>query len=158
MRQVAQLIKEGVGLEIAALSIGGWDTHSNQGGPQGRQASRHADFSAGLSALYTDLGPSRRDDVLTVTMTEFGRTALQNASGGTDHGHAGAWFAIGGAVNGGVYGAWPGLETANLVRGRYLNHSIDFRDVMAEIVTNHLGNPNLANVIPGHTPTPLGIV
>ncbi len=158
MRQVAQLIKEGVGLEVAALSIGGWDTHSGQGGATGRQASRHGDFSAGLAALYTDLGPSRQDDVLTVTMTEFGRTALENASGGTDHGHAGAWFVIGGAVNGGVYGAWPGLDVDSMVRGRYLNHSIDFRDVMAEIVANHLGNADLATVIPGHTPTPLGIV
>ncbi len=158
MRQVAQLIKEGLGLEIAALSIGGWDTHSAQGGIQGRQASRHADFSAGLTALYTDLGPARRDDVLTVTMTEFGRTAQENASGGTDHGHAGAWFLIGGAANGGIYGAWPGLETDNMVRGRYLDHSIDFRDVMAEVIANHLGNNDLSSVIPGHTPTPLGVV
>ncbi len=158
MRQVAQLIKEGVGLEIAALSIGGWDTHSSQGGAAGRHAGRHADFAAGIAALYTDLGPTRRDDVLTVTMTEFGRTALENASGGTDHGNASAWFIAGGAVNGGTYGNWPGLDVNSLVRGRYLDHSIDFRDVMAEIVTNHLGNTNVANIIPGHTPTPLGIV
>ncbi len=158
MRQVAQLIKEGVGLEIAAMSIGGWDTHSDQGAAFGRQSSRHTDFAAGIAALYTDLGPSRRDDVLTMTMTEFGRTAQENASRGTDHGHAAAWFAAGGSVNGGVFGAWPGLDTDSLVRGRYLDHSIDFRDVFAEVVTNHLGNQDLATVVPGYTPQPLGLV
>ena len=158
MRQVAQLIKQGLGLEVAALGIGGWDTHSSQGGPFGRQASRHADFAAGIAALYTDLGATRRDDVVILTMTEFGRTAAENASGGTDHGHASAWFAAGGAVNGGIHGAWPGLATNQLVRGRYLDHSVDFRDVLAEVAANHLGNTSIDTVVPNYTPQPLGMI
>ncbi|MGD9764057.1 MAG: DUF1501 domain-containing protein [Candidatus Binatia bacterium] len=158
LRQIAQLIKEDVGLETAALSIGGWDTHSSQGGgePTGQQARRHQDFAAGIAALYTDLG-TRMSDVTIVTMTEFGRTSADNGSGGTDHGHAAAWFVAGGAVRGGVYGTWPGLGPTQLLRGRYLNHSIDFRDVMGDVLSAHLSNANIAAVLPGHTYRPVGL-
>jgi uncharacterized protein (DUF1501 family) len=155
LREIAQLVKEDVGLEVAAVSIGGWDTHSSEGGANGSQASRH--LAQGIAALYTDLG-SLRDNVVILTMTEFGRTALENASGGTDHGNAAAWFAAGGRINGGIYGPWPGLRTQDLVNGRYLNHSVDFRDIMADILTTFLGNQNTATVIPGHTPQPLGLI
>jgi len=159
LRQIAQLIKEDVGLEVASLSTGGWDTHSNQGAGEaaGQQARRHQDFAAGIAALYTDLG-TRMADVTIVTMTEFGRSSAENGSMGTDHGHAAAWFVAGGAVRGGVYGAWPGLADAQLLRGRYLDHSIDFRDVMGDVLTAHLGNSNVATVLPGHTYRPIGIV
>jgi uncharacterized protein (DUF1501 family) len=158
LRQIAQLIKAGLGLEVAALSIGGWDTHSSQGGANGQQASRHRDFSTGIAALYKDLGPARMDDVVIVTMTEFGRTAEENASNGTDHGHASAWFACGGKVNGGIYGAWKGLSPSQLFDGRYLDHSIDYRSVMGEILTKHMGNTNLNVLLPGYTPAAIGLL
>lgn len=160
LRQVAQLIKAGLGLELAAVSIGGWDTHDGQGGgaPGGTQARRLQDFGGGIAALWTDLGPALMLDVTVLTMTEFGRTAAQNGNGGTDHGHAGAWFAAGGSVRGGIYGNWPGLAAQNMVRGRYLNHSIDFRDVMGDVLTRHLGNQDVANVLPGHTYRPVGFM
>ncbi|MCB1863861.1 MAG: DUF1501 domain-containing protein [Chromatiales bacterium] len=157
LRQVAALIKADVGLEVATADIGGWDTHSGQGGAQGPQAGRHADFAAGIAALVTDLG-TRMDDVLILSMTEFGRTAEENASGGTDHGHAAAWFAAGNGIHGGVHGAWPGLAPANLHDGRYLDHSIDFRDVMAEVLTRFLGVADTGLILPGFTPTPIGLI
>ena len=159
LRQIAQLIKSDLGLEVASLSIGGWDTHSGQGGGQanGQQAGRHADFANGLGAFYRDLG-TRMNDVVVVTMTEFGRTAAENDSNGTDHGHASSWFVIGGNVNGGVYGTWPGLMTAQLNDGRYLEHSIDFRDVMGEVLTRHMGNSSLGVLIPSHTFRPVGFL
>ena len=160
MRQIAQLIKEDLGLEIAALGLGGWDTHFNQGGgaPDGAQARRHADLAGGIAALLTDLGAARAQDVVVLTMTEFGRTPQQNGSGGTDHGNAAAWFVAGGGVNGGIYGAWPGLAPENLVNGRYLAHSIDFRDLLGDIVLNQLSNANLAAVLPGHQYQPVGVL
>lgn len=157
MRQIAQLIKEGVGLEVAALNIGGWDTHTNQGGAQGGQANRHAEFSGGIAALVQDLG-SRMADVLVLTMTEFGRTAAENGSRGTDHGDASAWFAVGGNIKSGVHGAWPGLAPDELSRGRYLAPSIDYRDVLAEVALKHLGNDSVSDIVPGHTYTPIGIL
>ncbi len=152
LRQIAQLLKAGLGLEVAALSIGGWDTHSDQGGGQtnGQQASRHRDFANGIAALHTDLG-ALMQDVVIVTMTEFGRTSQENASRGTDHGHASAWFVAGGAVRGGVYGTWPGLAPSQLNDQRYLEHSIDFRDVMGELLTRHMGNTQLGALLPDHT-------
>ena len=159
LRQVAQLIKEDVGLEVAALSIGGWDTHADQGAGDvtGAQARRHAEFAGSIAAFHRDLG-ARMQDVVVLTMTEFGRTARENASRGTDHGHASAWFVVGGRVLGGVYGAWPGLATAQLLDGRYLRHSVDFRNVMGEVLVRHLGNTNLGPILPGHTYSPVGFL
>ena len=163
LAQIAQLIKAGVGLEVAALSIGGWDTHSNQGGGEsnGLQARRFRDFSEGIAAFYTDLG-GMMDDVLVLTMTEFGRTAKENGSRGTDHGHAATWFAMGQMVNGGIHfgtgQTWPGLAQANLLNGRYLNHTVDFRDVFGDVLTGHLGNASLDTVLPEHSYSPVGIV
>jgi uncharacterized protein (DUF1501 family) len=160
LRQVAQLIKSGVGLEVAALSIGGWDTHNNQGGGEstGQQARRHQDFAAGIAALWTDLGPGAMVDVTVLTMTEFGRTAAENGNGGTDHGHAASWFVAGGSVRGGIYGSWPGLSVPNLVRGRYLDHSIDFRNLMGDVLVRYLGNPDVADVLPGFNYQPVGVI
>jgi uncharacterized protein (DUF1501 family) len=160
LRHVAQLIKADLGLEIAALSLGGWDTHANQGGGEatGQQARRHQDFAAGIGALVADLGPTRMRDVTILTMTEFGRSAGDNVSGGTDHGHASTWFVAGGSVRGGIYGAWPGLSPQTLRRGRYLDHRIDFRDLMGDVLVHHLNSPNLATILPGHSYQPVGVM
>ncbi len=158
LMQIAQLIKSGVGLETATVNIGGWDTHNVQGGgnPDGRQARQLRSFSEGIAALYTDLG-TRMSDVVILTMTEFGRTAKQNGSDGTDHGDASCWFALGGGVQGGIYGAWPGLLEAQLARGRYLQFTVDYRDVMGDILTQHLGNSQLDTLLPGHVYNPVGL-
>ncbi len=149
---IAQLIKAGVGLEVAFADIGGWDTHVNQGGATGQLAQRLSDFGASIAALVTDLG-DRMKDVVILTMSEFGRMARQNGNGGTDHGHAGAMFAIGGSVRGHkVHGLWPGLAPEQLYEGRDLALTTDFRAVFAEVVTKHLGATKLDALFPGFTP------
>jgi uncharacterized protein (DUF1501 family) len=148
--QIAQLIKAGVGLEVAFTDIQGWDTHVNQGNARGQLAARLTEFGAGISALYADLG-ARMDDVVILTMSEFGRTARENGNRGTDHGHANAMFVVGGSVRGGkVYGDWPGLDTDKLNEGRDLALTTDFRDVFGEVATRHLGNADLSKVFPGY--------
>jgi uncharacterized protein (DUF1501 family) len=150
MRQIAQLIKSDIGLEVAFTDIGGWDTHANQGSSQGQLATRLTEFSHGLSALYADLN-DRADEVVILTMTEFGRTARENGNRGTDHGHASVIFALGGAIKGGkVYGKWPGLKSHQLNEGRDLAVTTDFRDVFAELAKNHLGAANLNAIFPGY--------
>ncbi len=153
--QIAQLIKAGVGLEIAFTDVGGWDTHFNEGNARGQLALRLSEFGAGLSALVQDLGQRRMDDVLILTMSEFGRTARENGTRGTDHGHANAMFVIGNSVRGGkVYGQWPGLKEDQLYEGRDLALTTDFRDVFGEVVQKHLGNTNLRAVFPGYDSSP----
>jgi uncharacterized protein (DUF1501 family) len=152
LRQIAQLIKSGVGLEIAFADIGGWDTHVNQGAVTGQLAQRLDDFAQSIAALTTDLG-DRMQDVVILTMSEFGRMARQNGNGGTDHGHAGAMFVIGGEVKGQkVYGRWPGLASHQLYEGRDLALTTDFRTVFSEIATRHLGATRLDAMFPGFTP------
>ncbi len=159
LRQTAQLIKEGVGLHIATVDIGGWDNHANQGGAEGNQAGRHTDFAGGIAALYSDLGHSLMDDVLILTMTEFGRTPKNNASRGTDHANASAWFVIGNNVNGGIYGKWPGLQNENLYLQRYLAHNIEFSNVMGEVIERHFENPSsISTVLPDHNYHPVGFL
>ncbi len=150
LRQIAQLIKSDIGVEIAFTDIGGWDTHANQGSSQGQLALRLTELSQGVSALYGDLG-DRADDVVILTMTEFGRTARENGNRGTDHGHASVMFALGGSVIGGkVYGKWPGLEKHQLNEGRDLAVTTDFRDVFAELAKKHLRSTNLNAIFPGY--------
>jgi uncharacterized protein (DUF1501 family) len=147
--QIAQLIKADVGLEIAFADVGGWDTHVNQGSTQGQLAARLDDFSKSIAALVTDLG-NRMSDVLILTMSDFGRMASENGNRGTDHGHAGAMFVIGGDVKGGkVYGKWPGLEREQLYEGRDLALTTDFRSVFSEVTSRHLGATKLEKVFPG---------
>ncbi|HEX8472585.1 MAG TPA: DUF1501 domain-containing protein [Pyrinomonadaceae bacterium] len=148
--QIAQLIKAGVGLEIAFTDSGGWDTHSNEGNVRGQLANLLQNFGAGISALVTDLG-QRMDDVAILTMSEFGRTARENGTRGTDHGHANAMFLIGNAVRGGrVYGQWPGLRNDQLFEGRDLALTTDFRDVFGEAAHKHLKHANLQTIFPGY--------
>jgi uncharacterized protein (DUF1501 family) len=159
LRQVAQLIKADVGLEIAFADIGGWDTHVNQGAVQGQLAQRLDDFAQSIAALTADLG-DRMEDVVILTMSEFGRMARQNGNGGTDHGHAGAMFVIGGSVSGKkVHGTWPGLAPEQLYERRDLALTTDFRTVFAEIATRHLGATKLDQLFPGFAPPPwLGVL
>jgi uncharacterized protein (DUF1501 family) len=150
--QIAQLIKSDIGVEVAFTDVGGWDTHANQGSARGQLANRLQDFSQGISALYRDLG-DRMNNVVILTMTEFGRTIRQNGSGGTDHGHASCLFALGGAVKGGhVYGKWPGLSAEQLYEGRDLALTTDFRDVFAEVAARHMRATNLNAIFPGFNP------
>ncbi|HEX8190294.1 MAG TPA: DUF1501 domain-containing protein [Pyrinomonadaceae bacterium] len=152
LAQIAQLVKAGVGLEVAFTDVGGWDTHRGQGGARGQLANLLGQFAQGLSALVTDLGPARMQDVLVLTMSEFGRTVRQNGTAGTDHGHANAMLVIGGAVRGGkVYGRWPGLKEEQLYEGRDLALTTDFRDVFGEVASRHLGAADLKRVFPGYT-------
>jgi uncharacterized protein (DUF1501 family) len=147
--QIAQLIKADVGLEIAFADIGGWDTHVNQGGATGQLAQRLTDFAQSINALVIDLG-DRMGDVVILTMSEFGRMARENGNRGTDHGHAGALFVLGGGVKGGkVYGKWPGLEQEQLYEGRDLALTTDFRAVFSEITSRHMGATNTAKIFPG---------
>ena len=149
--QIAQLIKADVGLEIAFADVGGWDTHVNQGSTTGQLALRLDDFAQSIAALVTDLG-DRMDDVLILTMSEFGRMARENGNRGTDHGHAGALFVIGGDVKGGkVHGKWPGLETEQLYEGRDLALTTDFRSVFSEVTARHLGAKSLERIFPGYS-------
>jgi uncharacterized protein (DUF1501 family) len=150
LRQIAQLAKADVGLEIAFAEIGGWDTHVNQGSVRGQLANRLDDFARGIAALAADLG-DRLEDTVVLTMSEFGRAVQENGGGGTDHGHGNVMLAIGGGVRGGrVYGRWPGLAIEQRYEGRDLAVTTDFRDVFGEIVVRHMGVADPAPIFPGY--------
>ena len=122
----------------------------NEGNSRGQLANRLQEFGGGIAALATDLG-KQMDDVVILTMSEFGRTARENGNRGTDHGHANAMFVIGNSVRGGkIYGQWPGLKSDQLYEGRDLALTTDFRDVFGEAAKRHLGTPNLQAVFPGY--------
>jgi len=149
LKQLAQLIKANLGVQVAFADIGGWDHHVNEGSTQGQIANVLHEFSQSLAAFWTDLGDLAEDTVV-ITMSEFGRTARENGNRGTDHGHANVMFVMGGAVKGGkVYGRWPGLDQAQLYEGRDLAVTTDFRQVVGEAVYKHLGNKALNQVFPG---------
>ncbi len=149
---VAQLIKADLGVEIACVDIGGWDTHAGEGGADGGELPRLlAEFAQGIHAFYTDMG-DRMSRTTVVSMSEFGRRLQENNSHGTDHGHGNVMFVLGGNVLGGkVYGDWPGLAKDQLYGPGDLAVTTDFRDVLGEIVKNRLGNAKLDAVFPGYT-------
>lgn len=157
--QIAQLVKAGVGLEVAFTDTPGlnWDTHLNQAngdGSRGQLANLLRVFGQGIAALATDLR-EQMDDVVILTMSEFGRTARQNGTNGTDHGHGNAMLVLGNSVKGGkVYGDWKGLKNEHLNEGRDLAVTTDFRDVFAEISSKHLGNKNLDKIFPNYAAKP----
>ena len=158
LRQLAQLIKANLGVQVAFADIGGWDHHVNEGSTQGQIANVLRDFSQALAAFWTDLGDFGEDTVV-VTMSEFGRTARENGNRGTDHGHANVMFVMGGPVKGGqVYGRWPGLEQSQLYEGRDLEVTTDFRRVLGEAVAKHLGNSRLEQVFPGFESSSAGFL
>src|SRR5438105_1032079 len=154
LKQVAQLIKADVGVEVAFTEIGGWDHHAAEGGVQGQLAQRLRELGHALAAFEKDLG-DRMQDVVVVTLTEFGRTVHENGNRGTDHGHASVSFVMGGGVRGGmVYGRWPGLEERSLYEARDLALTTDFRDLLGEVLVRHLGERDLARVFPGYAAIP----
>ncbi len=153
LRQIAQLIRADVGLEVAFTDVGGWDTHVVQGNERGVLASRLNEFALALAAFARDLG-DRLADVLVLTMSEFGRTVAENGTRGTDHGHATAMLVLGGGVRGGrVWGRWPGLAPERLFEGRDLAVTTDFRTLFSEVAVRHLGVPPGTPLFPGFTPS-----
>jgi uncharacterized protein (DUF1501 family) len=148
LRQIAQLIKSDVGLEVAFADVSGWDTHAGEGGAQGQLANNLRQFAEAISAFMQDLG-SRMGDVVLMTMSEFGRTVKENGNRGTDHGHANFMLLAGGGVKGGrIHGQWPGLD--HLYENRDLAVTTDFRDIFAEVLTKQLAVPSLTTVFPGY--------
>ena len=161
MKQVAQLLKSNLGVETAFTDIGGWDTHQNQGNVEGQLAARLRDFSESIAAFWRDMGDDA-EKITLVTMSEFGRTAHENGTGGTDHGHANCMFVLGGNVRGGkVYGRWPGLDNHQLNEGRDLALTTDYRQVLGELVSKTIGAKDLDFVFPAARIAPsnfLGLV
>lgn len=158
LRQAAMLIKADVGLEVACLDVGGWDTHVAQGGGEGWMAGMLADLGTGLAALHADLR-DHADRLLVVVMSEFGRRVAENGGLGTDHGHGSMLLLLGGGVAGGqVHGRWPGLAPEQLVGPGDLAVTTDYRDVLGELVRLRLGNPQIDQVFPGYTPQFRGVV
>jgi uncharacterized protein (DUF1501 family) len=154
LKQIAQLSKANLGLEVAFADLGGWDTHINQGAGQGQLGNRLDDFARGIAALVADLG-DRMEDTVVLTMSEFGRAVNENGNRGTDHGHGNAMMVIGGGVRGGhVYGKWPGLAVEQRYDGRDLAVTTDFRDVFGEVVVRHLGVSDPRSIFPGYALSP----
>jgi uncharacterized protein (DUF1501 family) len=154
LEEIAELFKADVGLEVAFLDSGGWDHHVNEGGVQGQLSNLLRDLGQGIAAFHQDMG-DRMEDVVFVSMSEFGRTARENGNRGTDHGHANCMFVMGGAIKGGkVYTRWPGMGEGQLYDGRDLAVTTDYRSVLSEILTKHLGNRDLAKVFPGFEAAP----
>ncbi|GBD31748.1 MAG: hypothetical protein KatS3mg081_1491 [Gemmatimonadales bacterium] len=154
LRQIAQLIKADLGVEVAFADVGGWDTHVNQGGSEGQLAARLRDFAQSLAAFARDLG-ERLADVVVLTMSEFGRTVAENGNLGTDHGRATAMLVLGGATRGGrVLGRWPTLDPARRFEGRDLAVTTDFRDLFGEVLVKHLGPADLSAIFPGFDAAP----
>lgn len=148
LRQIAQLLKANLGVEAAFADIGGWDTHQNQGAAEGQLANRVREFSDTIAAFWRDMGDAAAD-ITVVTMSEFGRTARQNGTGGTDHGHANVMLVLGGSVRGGkVHGRWPGLAPEQLNEGRDLLVTTDYRRVLGEATARTLGCKRLQSVFP----------
>ncbi len=165
LQSVAQMIKMQLGLRVATVDLGGWDTHEYQGNnAQGYFGGRVGELAQGLHALQTDLsnhnGTDHTQRLTVVVMSEFGRSFGQNASQGTDHGHGNVMLVMGGKVNGGkVYGDWPGLATDQLYDNRDLDITTDYRRVLSEILIRRLGNPNLGTIFPKYADyAPLGVL
>jgi uncharacterized protein (DUF1501 family) len=149
LQQIGQLLKSNIGVEVLFVDCGGWDNHVNEGGVQGQLSNLLKDLGAGLAAFHQDMG-DRMQEIVVVTMSEFGRTAKENGNRGTDHGHANCMFLMGGDVKGGrVYGKWPGLADHQLNEGRDLALTTDFRLIVSEILDRHLGVTDLKTVFPG---------
>ncbi|MGB8475115.1 MAG: DUF1501 domain-containing protein [Candidatus Acidiferrum sp.] len=154
VQQIGQLLKANIGVEVLFVDCGGWDNHVNEGGVQGQLSNLLRDLGQGLAAFHQDMG-DRMQDIVVVTMSEFGRTAHENGNRGTDHGHANCMFVMGGDVKGGhVYGKWPGLEDHQLNEGRDLKLTTDFRSVLGELLTKHIGVADLKPVFPGFDNNP----
>jgi uncharacterized protein (DUF1501 family) len=158
LKSTAALIRAEVGVEAIAIDVGGWDTHANQGVIAGTMATLMGSLSNALAAFHADMFSGNGVNVTVVVMSEFGRRLLENGALGCDHGHGNAMLVIGNHIAGGrVLANWPGLDPGDLFEGRDLQVTIDFRDILAEIVRHRLGNTDLATVFPGYTPTFRGV-
>ena len=147
LQQLARLIKANIGVEAAFAEVGGWDHHGNE---PGQLTTLLRQFAAAIDSFSKDMG-DRMEDIVLVTMSEFGRTAEENGDAGTDHGHGSLMMVVGGPVQGGrVYGRWPGLEREQLFENRDLAVTTDFRDVLGELVAGQLGQKDLGQVFPGY--------
>lgn len=158
LREIARLVKAEVGLEVACIDMGGWDTHFFQGTVTGAQAESADYLACGLAAFDADLKPYR-ERVTTLVMTEFGRRLYENGSLGTDHGRGFAMMAMGSRIHGGrVHGPWPGLEEEGLLGPGGLRIQYDYRSVLAEVLTGVLNNRKIEKVFPGFQPQTIGLV
>jgi len=160
LSEAARLIKSQIGIEVIEIDYGGWDTHQNQGGITGAYGNLVQNLSDGLAAFHKDMG-ERMKDTLLLTISDFGRTAAENGTGGTDHGWANCMLALGAVSSKApqpVISKWPGLAREQLHQGRDLLHTTDFRDVLGEAVSQHLGNTALKAVLPNHNFQPVGLV
>jgi uncharacterized protein (DUF1501 family) len=158
LKQICQLIKMEVGLEVAFAESGGWDTHFNQGTDKGAFARNAADLSNSIAALWSDLG-QWQDEVTLMTMTEFGRTVKQNGTGGTDHGRASCMFIVGNDVQGGrVHGLVKPLAIENLADGRDLAVTTDFRSIFSEVADKHLRLTNDKILFPDWNGDKIGVM
>jgi uncharacterized protein (DUF1501 family) len=154
LQQIGQLLKANIGSEVLFVDCSGWDNHVNEGGVHGQLSNLLKDLGQSMAAFRQDMG-DRMENIVLVTMSEFGRTAKENGNRGTDHGHANCMFVMGGDVKGGkVYGRWPGLNEGQLNDGRDLALTTDFRSVLGEILQKHNGVRDLAPVFPGFENNP----
>lgn len=164
LQVVAQMIKLDLGLRVVTVDLGGWDTHEGQGnGSGGYFADLLGELAQGLAALYLDLDSGGSENyaqkLTVVAQSEFGRRFAQNADDGTDHGHGNVMMVLGGNVNGGFHGTWPGLAPGQLFEGVDLAVTTDYRRVLSEILIRRLGNNQLGTVFPGYGGySPLGVV
>lgn len=160
LKDVARLVKANIGLRTATLDCGDWDMHEDLGtAVAGKRYYDHLNaLASALAAFAADLGPDGMRKVTLVTISEFGRRAAQNGSGGLDHGYGNAMLLLGGNVKGGkVYGNWPGLASSQLVDGD-LAVTTDYRAVIAEVLRVRCGLTDTSAVFPGVTGTALGLV
>lgn len=160
LKTIAQLYKENVGLDVAYVPTGGWDTHIGQGtGVTGEFANLVQELSDGLNALYQDLTASNAGKFTIIVQTEFGRRAYENDSNGTDHGYGNPMFVIGDNVNPGFYGQFPGLQANQLFEESDVAVTVDYRDVVSEVLIKRMHNRFLGFIFPGYTDySPLGVV
>ncbi len=161
LKTVARMIKLQLGLRVATVDLGGWDTHEGQ--EDGNYFSNLVtELTQSLAAFYADINTSQnsyQQRVTVVVMSEFGRRLAANADHGTDHGHGNAMLVLGGQVNGGLHGTWPGLAPGALFQGIDVDVTTDYRRVLSEILIRRLENPNLGDIFPGYENyTPLGVV
>lgn len=156
---LAVLLDAGLGVEVASISIGGWDTHDNMGDPAvGEMRTLLAGLDAALGAFQADLDARGISDVTTVTMTEFGRRVAENGNTGTDHGFGCVMLVMGARVNGGqVYGSWAGLSPEVIGARGDVVPNVDFRSVLGDCARSTLGIANPSSLFPGYTYTPVGV-
>lgn len=160
LKSAAALIRSDIGVEAMTIDVGGFDTHAGEGTNGGWLYFLLQDMALSMAAFHKDLvGANRMNRTLATVMSEFGRTARENASNGTDHGTGSAMMVLGGGVAGGrVLSQWPGLKPAQLFENQDLKITIDYRDILAELVAKRLDNAaNMATIFPGYSPTMRGV-